>query len=265
MKAWIILLGFLAQNIAAATLDEIRERGYIKIGVRDKLKGFGFFNQKEWQGLEVDIGRGLAEALFQDKNKVEFIPCNGSSRIPTLKNGEVDVLLAYFINNEHRSKYIDFGEPYVRTYFGMVQHGNDDIQNDAFFKHKKIAVLDSGSADVYFRKIYPDIHPERCHSFKECADWFEQGKVDAWLNDLTVMNLLAPQLLPSKPKIQRVHHHEYEEFIAPSVDKGNKALLQFVNQEIQAMKQDGRLKQYFNQSVLPHLTIYQAEELLKLD
>ncbi len=77
----------------AATLDQVRERGAVRCGVSTGLPGFSQQNaQGVWQGLDVDICRGVAAAVFGDAAKVEFIPLTTTERLTALKDGKVDVL-----------------------------------------------------------------------------------------------------------------------------------------------------------------------------
>ncbi|MBM7454282.1 general L-amino acid transport system substrate-binding protein [Oceanisphaera litoralis] len=77
----------------AATLDSVKERGVLKCGVNSGLAGFSIPDDKGvWKGLDVDLCRGLSAAIFNDPNKVQYIPLNAKERLTALQSGEIDVL-----------------------------------------------------------------------------------------------------------------------------------------------------------------------------
>ncbi|WP_116472702.1 amino acid ABC transporter substrate-binding protein [Zobellella maritima] len=83
----------LAQQAQAATLDTVKERGELKCGVNSGLAGFSNPDDKgAWRGLDVDLCRAVSAAVFNDPDKVQFIPLNAKERLTALQSGEIDVL-----------------------------------------------------------------------------------------------------------------------------------------------------------------------------
>ncbi|PSJ46901.1 amino acid ABC transporter substrate-binding protein [Zobellella taiwanensis] len=77
----------------AATLDSVKERGVLKCGVNSGLPGFSNPDDKgAWKGLDVDLCRGISAAVFNDPDKVQYIPLNAKERLTALQSGEIDVL-----------------------------------------------------------------------------------------------------------------------------------------------------------------------------
>jgi len=63
----------LAGNAAAATLDDVKEKGYLDCGINTGLIGFAAPDDEgEWAGFDVDFCRAVAVAIFGDKTKVKF-------------------------------------------------------------------------------------------------------------------------------------------------------------------------------------------------
>jgi general L-amino acid transport system substrate-binding protein len=78
---------------AGATLNAIKERGFIKCGVSDGLPGFSFADEKgNYNGIDVDVCRAVAAAVFGDSTKVKFTPLTAKERLTALQSGEIDVL-----------------------------------------------------------------------------------------------------------------------------------------------------------------------------
>lgn len=78
---------------ASSRLDVILERGQLICGVEGNIPGFSFVDQSgEYSGLDVDVCRAVAAALFNDPEAVEFRNLTSSERFEALKGGEVDML-----------------------------------------------------------------------------------------------------------------------------------------------------------------------------
>jgi general L-amino acid transport system substrate-binding protein len=90
----IALVGALAAGAAgAATLDDVKSKGFIQCGVTTGLAGFAFTDDAGgWDGFDVDYCRALAAAIFGDREAVKFTPTTGKTRFTALASGEVDIL-----------------------------------------------------------------------------------------------------------------------------------------------------------------------------
>lgn len=78
---------------SAATLDDVKARGTLKCGVSQGLPGFSNPDSSgNWSGLDVDLCKGIAAAIFNDPSKVQFVPLSAKERFTALQSGEVDVL-----------------------------------------------------------------------------------------------------------------------------------------------------------------------------
>ena len=78
----------------AATLAEVRARGFVRVGVNDQLPGFGYIQPDgSFAGFDVDFGHALAAAIFGDRDAVQFVAVSASSRFEALRAREIDVLI----------------------------------------------------------------------------------------------------------------------------------------------------------------------------
>ena len=77
----------------AGTLDEVRTRGVVSVGVNGGVAGFSMPDEKGvWKGLDVDTAKAVAAAVLGDANKVKYIALTAVQRLPALQSKEVDVL-----------------------------------------------------------------------------------------------------------------------------------------------------------------------------
>jgi general L-amino acid transport system substrate-binding protein len=87
-------VGLVAASAAsAATLDDVKGKGFVQCGVSQGLIGFSNPDQQNnWTGLDVDFCRAVAAAVFNDPQKVKFTPLSAKDRFAALASGEVDIL-----------------------------------------------------------------------------------------------------------------------------------------------------------------------------
>ncbi len=85
----------LAQQAAGqgGTLGVVKARGLLRCGVNTGLAGFAFPDGTgTWRGLDVDLCRAVAAAVFGDAGKVQYVPLSAKDRFTALQSGEIDVL-----------------------------------------------------------------------------------------------------------------------------------------------------------------------------
>ena len=98
MRAMTIFAGLMAAVAALpagaqSTLDNVRNRGHLQCGVNTGLAGFSQPDSKGvWRGIDVDLCRAVATAVFGDPNKVRFTPLTAQQRFTALQSGEIDLL-----------------------------------------------------------------------------------------------------------------------------------------------------------------------------
>lgn len=74
-------------------LDTVKNRGTLICGVNGQLPGFSFVNENgEYSGMDADLCRAVAAALFDDPSKVEFRDLSAQERFTAVQSGEVDLL-----------------------------------------------------------------------------------------------------------------------------------------------------------------------------
>src|SRR6202042_3470154 len=84
---------FFTDAAIAQTLKTVKDRGMLACGVSQGLPGFSAPDDKgNWTGIDVDICRAVAAAIFNDPTKIKFVPLSAKDRFTALQSGEIDVL-----------------------------------------------------------------------------------------------------------------------------------------------------------------------------
>jgi len=92
-----------AQNAPGPTLANILKKGVVECAVPPGTPGFGYVDSKgEFRGMDVDVCRAIAAAVFGDVSKARFVPLNGAQRLPALQAGQVDVVVEVLTQTQSR-------------------------------------------------------------------------------------------------------------------------------------------------------------------
>lgn len=85
--------GSAATVESTSRLDTIKARGTLVCGVEGSIPGFSFVDSSgKYSGLDVDVCRAVAAAIFGDPEKVEYRNLDSTERFTALAGGEVDML-----------------------------------------------------------------------------------------------------------------------------------------------------------------------------
>jgi general L-amino acid transport system substrate-binding protein len=193
--------GALSAN--AGTLDQVKARGQLICGANPGLAGFGLpDDQGVYKGLDVDECRAIAAAIFNDPNKVKFLPINAKDRPTILAAGEIDVL----IRNTTWTLSRQTG--------GMFFTGINFYDGQGFMVRKKLGVdsalkLDGASICVqqgtttelnladYFRANNMKFEAVVFATDEEATKAYDSGRCDAYTTDAS--GLYSERLKMSNP------------------------------------------------------------------
>lgn len=84
---------FLLETAIADTLGTVQKKGFLQCGVSQGLVGFSAIDSKgTWSGLDIDVCRAVAAAIFGDATKVKYTPLSAKERFTALQSGDIDLL-----------------------------------------------------------------------------------------------------------------------------------------------------------------------------
>ena len=115
----------LAMGVSAAhagsTLDGVKKKGFVQCGVNASgLPGFASVNNKnEWSGIDIDVCKAVAVALFVDPTKVKYTPLNAKERFTALQSGQIDVLSRNTTDTLSRDSALGLDFPVINYYDGQ--------------------------------------------------------------------------------------------------------------------------------------------------
>jgi general L-amino acid transport system substrate-binding protein len=192
-----------ALSADAGTLDQVKTRGQFICCANPGLAGFGLpDDQGMYKGLDVDECKAIAAAIFNDPNKVKYLPINAKDRPTILASGEIDVL----IRNTTWTLSRQTG--------GMFFTGINFYDGQGFMVRKKLGVnsalkLDGASICVqqgtttelnladYFRANNMKLEAVVFATDEEATKAYDSGRCDAYTTDAS--GLYSERLKMSNP------------------------------------------------------------------
>ncbi|MHA1564049.1 MAG: transporter substrate-binding domain-containing protein [Alphaproteobacteria bacterium] len=161
---------------AQADLQDILDRGVVRIGVPLDVPVFGFVDaDQKPSGLDIDLANMIADKLGVE---LEMQQITGINRIPFLITNKLDIVIAVMGATPERAKSIMFSSPYAGLFiglFGPAEHAVTDV-ND--LGDLKIGVPRGTTQDISITDLYPEGNIVRFEDDATTAAAFIAGQVD---------------------------------------------------------------------------------------
>lgn len=180
-----------AQTTAPSpTLDAVRARGTLNCGIHTGVAGFALPDSRGvWQGLDVELCRGLAAAIFNDPAKVRFIPLSSSTRFTALGSGEIDVL--FRTSTQTMLRDTTLGLRHVTTYFydghGFMVRASLGVQRVRDMADATICLIQGTTNEQvtadYFRSVNVRFQPVVFERTDQAVAALAAGRCDSFGTD----------------------------------------------------------------------------------
>lgn len=232
----ITLLTTVARGQEVSVPKELTEKGKLRIGVKCDSPPSGFLNQKgEVIGIDVGIGRYMANAAFSDPDKAAFTCVTAATRVQMLISGKVDVLFATMGVNDERKKMVDFASSTNWGSSGLLVRKGENVKTLEQLKGKRLLTNKGSWQATYLEKNYPDIRLLKYDSVTDAIQALRQGRGDGVAQDHHVLIVAASK----DPGVQVADIQFQIGWAAPAVRRCDRAMRRFISQMVETAKQDG--------------------------
>lgn len=233
-------------NAKARSLDEIKKSGKIKIAVFSDKAPFGYVDKDgKYQGYDVYFAERLAKDLGV---KPEYTSVDPAARVDVLTSNKVDLVLANFTVTDERKEKVDFAKPYMKVALGVVSPQNAPITDVGQLDGKTLIIAKGTTAETWFGKNAPNVKLQKYDQYADAYNALLDGRGDAFSTDNTEVLAWAKANKGFKVGITRLGD---DDTIAPAVQKGNKELLDFVNDEIVKLGKDDFFHKDYQETLAP--------------
>ena len=213
---------------AGKTLEQIRQRSQLVCGVSTGVIGFSSADsQGKWSGLDVDICRAIAAALFNDPNKVKYVPLNAQQRFTALQSGEVDILSRNTSWTLTRDASLGLHFTAV-TYYdgqGFMVPKKLKLTSAKQLKDAEICVQSGTTTEKnlndYFKAQGVRIKPVVFEKFESSIKAFFSGRCQAYTTDASALAFIRSKEAPKPDDYQVLPELISKEPLGPMVRRGD--------------------------------------------
>lgn len=238
-----------ASTEETSTLETIKENDKLRIGVFGDKPPFGYVDEQgEYQGYDVAVGRRLAKDLLGDESKAEFVLVEAANRVEYLESNKVDIILANFTETEERAEVVDFANPYMKVFLGVVSSEDELITDVEQLKGEKLIVTKGTTAEIYFTENYPEIELVKFDQHSEAYNALKDGRGAAVACDNTIVLAWANENPSYTVGITALGE---QAVIAPAVKKGDTKLLNWINEDLEKLGEENFMHKAYEDTLQP--------------
>jgi len=175
---------------AGQTFDAVKARGFVQCAVNTGLAGFSFADsQGKWTGLDVDLCKAIAAAMFGDAEKVKFTPTTAPQRFVALQSGEVDVITRNATQTLLRDTSLGFNIAGVNFYDGQgfMVPSKSGLKSAKELNGATICVQPGTTTELnladYFRTNKMTFKPVLIEKLDELLQAYAAGRCDSYTTD----------------------------------------------------------------------------------
>ena len=209
----------------AGTLEDVKAKGYISVGVNEGLFGFSKPDEKGvWRGLDVDTARAISVAVFGAPDKLKFVPLTAKTRFTALQSGEIDVLTRNCTQTLGRETSLGLAFAHVNYYDGQgfLVPKKLGVKSALELDGATVCVLPGTTTELnvadYFRTKNMKMKPVVIESTPELAKAFFAGRCDVLTSDASQLAstrvvapnpddyIILPEIISKEPLAPVVRH-----------------------------------------------------------
>lgn len=208
-------------------LDAVKERGYLICGIGGELPGFSFVDATgNHAGLDVDLCRAVASALFDDPTKVKFLNFDTQARFSALDSGKVDLLSRNTTNTLSRDTKL--GWEFTPTTFydaqGFMVRKDSDIDTLSNLAGKSICIADRTPSlrtlSDRLQQLNLQYEPILFEDNEALFDAYDHGRCAVVTRDISQLAIYR-QLLANPQEHKILSQTISKEPLAPAVQDGD--------------------------------------------
>ncbi|PIT00819.1 hypothetical protein TSA1_08610 [Bradyrhizobium nitroreducens] len=177
---------------AESTLSAVRERGVLNCGVTSALLGFSAPDaQGVFRGMDADMCRAIATAVFGDPGKVRFVTTSPTQRFVALQSGTIDVLI--YTVTQNFSRDTGLGLIFANTYFydgqGFIVSKKLNVKSAKELEGASVCLQPASDAAPgatdYFRRNGIQFKAVMIEAIQEVVSALNAGRCDVYTTDVT--------------------------------------------------------------------------------
>ncbi|MCY0385907.1 transporter substrate-binding domain-containing protein [Robbsia sp. Bb-Pol-6] len=249
---WMIAAVLLLTSAAASAdqLSDIRQKGAVSCGVYSNVEPFSYPDpqSRELVGMDVDLCRALAKRL---NVKAALQPLSVEARVPQLKLGRVDMVIANLAYTKTRASQIDFSDAYYSTKEVLVVKKDNANKTLADLAGQRFSATDGSTSAQSIPLSIKDGKAVTFHDTSSAFTALEQNKVQGFVTNQMTARQIQSQVKDTDGAVAILKEPMLIEPIAVGLPQGQPALKDAVNAALVDMDKNGEMQQIFDKWLGP--------------
>ena len=162
---------------------QVKRRGRWEIGVKCDFPPFGYIDVRGHNaGYDVEVARRFAQLAFGSQKRVKFTCVTTPSRIPTLQQKRVDIIISTLTWTAAREEVIDYSSPYYSA-TGRLLVPNDSTLNLRSLGGKTVTTTTGSIYDRWLKNCFKSTNALLTDSPVTAVENLKQGRADTFMFD----------------------------------------------------------------------------------
>lgn len=229
-----------------STLEEIMQRGELRVGFEAGYLPFEMANKKgDFVGFDIDMAKEMAKAMG-----VKFVPVNTAwdGIIPALLTKKFDIIMSGMTVTQERNLKVNFADPYIivgqtvllnKKHEGVIT-SYEDLNDPKYIVTSKLGT----TGEKTIKRLLPKATYKSFEMETEAALECLNGNADATIYDLPFCVVFMAQ--QGKGNMVFLNEPFTYEPLAWAVRKGDPDFMNWLNNFLRQMKNDGRYDRIYN-------------------
>ncbi|OJG40111.1 hypothetical protein RV01_GL000185 [Enterococcus dispar] len=244
--AGLLLMSGCGKSVADQDIAKVsKENNQIIWGVKYDTRLFGMMDvtTNEVKGFDIDIARGITEKILGRDGNAIFVEVTSKTRIPLLKNGNIDAIIATMTITEERKKQVNFSQVYFDAGQSLLVPKDSKITGvDSLTADDTVLAVKGSTSAVNIRKHAPDAKILELENYAEAFTALQSGQGDAMTTDNAILLGMASENMNYKLTGKAFTEEPY----GIAINKGQDNFLKEVNKALDEMHADGTYDEIYN-------------------
>ncbi|MEX5258690.1 ABC transporter substrate-binding protein [Kocuria sp. CPCC 205263] len=222
---------------AASSAVALVEPGFLTVCSESNYPPFEMEEGGEMVGLDMDLGREIAEDLGVEMKNVT-LAFESIQSGAALETDQCDVAISALSITEERRTVMDFSDPYYDNEVGLVTDGEDGVDSiDAAREEQvRVGVMQGTVGETQAREL--GLNAVQFEDATTLFTGLSTGSVDAVLDDVTAI----AQHAQDDPDFVVQETADLDDQLGVAVAKGDEAMLAAVDATLDRIEEDGTLE-----------------------
>lgn len=236
-----LVLASCGQSAAEVDIAERIEEEEIPVltwGVKADTNLFGFYSIESGQieGFDVDIAKALTDEMTDGEGEAEFVEVTSKTRIPLLKNGKIDGILATMTITEEREKEVDFSDSYFNGGQSLLVPEDSEIDGiEDLTENDTVLAIKGSNSTQTMRELAPQVEVLDLENYSEGFVALQSGQGDT----LTTDNAILLGMIATNPGYRLAGANFTEEPYGVAINKGQEDFHEMLDEALDSIQGNG--------------------------